>query len=112
MTLIKKPLTAKEINNLKKQFGEYFKITADVKIGNLVAGCKLHADGEKVLLEQGSNQKNIWGGGINLVDKEIDGTAVLNYRPNLNNPSMEILDSQIRNKFFEVIKNIFNTLWI
>lgn len=112
MTLIKKPLTAKEINNLKNQFGDYFKISADIESGNIVAGCELHADGEKILLEQGSKQENIWGGGIDLVNKEVDTTAILNYRPNLNNNSMEILDSQIRNKFFEVIKNIFNTLWI
>lgn len=111
MKALEKPLSIGEINNLKNEFGEYLKITADVENGNIVAGCKLHADGEKILLEQGSKQENIWRGGIDLVNKEVDGTAVLNYRPNVNNPSMDILDPQIRSKFIAIVKNIFADLW-
>lgn len=111
MKFTEKPLIIQEINNFQKEFGEYFKITADVEEGKIAAGCELHADGEKILLEKGSKQENIWGGGIDLINKEIDTTAVLNYRPNLNNNSMEILDPTIRNKFIAVVKNIFAVLW-
>lgn len=111
MKFAEKPLIIQEINNFEKEFGEYFKITADVEKGKIVIGCKLHADGKKFLLEKGSRQKNIWGGGIDLTNKEIDTTAVLNYRPNLNNNSMEILDPAVRNKFITVVKNMFAVLW-
>lgn len=111
MKLFEKPLTLEEINNLRKEFGEYLKITADIENENVVVGCELHADGEKILLKKGSRQENIWGGGIDLENKEVDTTAVLNYRPNLNNDSIDILDPTIRNKFITVVKNIFASLW-
>jgi len=111
MKIIETSLNKEEIKNLQSEFGGYFKITADVENGIIVAGCELHADGEKILLEKGSKQENIWGGGLDLLNKEVDTTAVLNYRPNLSNTSMEILDPQTRNKFIAVVKNIFASLW-
>lgn len=111
MELRETPLTINQIKDLKNKFGDYFKLTIDIEEGTIIAGCELHADGEKILLEQGSKQKNIWGGGVDLVNKEIDTTAVLNYRPNLNNKSMEILNPVIRDKFINIVKNIFSVLW-
>jgi hypothetical protein len=107
MKYIDKPLNPKMIQQLKDKYGEYIKLTVDLKNKFLVAGPELHADGEKVLLEKGGKSKNIWGGGIDLDNFEIDTTAVLNLRPNLDNESMEILDSQRRNKFINIVKRIF-----
>lgn len=105
------PLSLIQINQLRKKYGEYLKLTVDIDGECLVAGCPLHADGEKILLGQGSKQSDIWGGGIDLTNKEIDTAAVLNYRPNLNNPSMEILNPQTRNKFIAIVKQFFKPLW-
>jgi len=77
----------------------------------IVAGQKLHADAEKILLDKGAKQDSIWGGGINLMDKIIDTTAVMNIRPNLNNDNMEILDSKKREKFVGIVKDKFYYLW-
>lgn len=111
MELINQPRTLKQIRELKYKYGIHLKLTADLENEWLVGGCELHADGEKLLLESGSKQINIWGGGIDLINKEVDTTAVLNYRPKLNNKSMEILDPEIRNKFILIVKNIFAVLW-
>lgn len=107
MDLIKGPINDQKINELKKKYGRYAKITADIVEGWIVIGPKLHADGEKILLEHGSGNKDIWGGGINLNNFEIDTTAVMNLRPNLNNNSMEILAPDRREKFISKVKNIF-----
>lgn len=104
-------LTEEEIETIKKEFGSYVKITADLGSNRVVVGPILHADGEKILLEKGGSQDNIWGGGIDLNDKIIDTMAVLNLRPRLKNDSMEILDGEKRNKFIELVKNIFRELW-
>lgn len=105
------PLSLEEITDLNQKYGDYFKITADIDRGNLVVGCPLHADGEKILLAKGSRQESIWGGGLNFLTKEVDCLAVLNLRPNQNNPSMEILDPARREKFIKTVKNIFKALW-
>ena len=111
MKFIEKPLNKQEIDNLQKQYGNYLKLTVDVTQEILVAGGELHADGEIILLEEGSHQKDIWGGGIDLSTKTIDTTAILNLRPNQNNESIEILDPKIRDRFNKIVKKVFNKLW-
>lgn len=111
MKFFDQPLVPGEIENLKKIFGDYLKLTIDIERKKLIAGGELHADGEKLLLEKGSRQDDIWGGGINLLNKQIDTTAVLNLRPRLNNDNLEILDSERRKKFIEIVKEFFKELW-
>ena len=104
-------LTKNEILDLRRKYGDYIKLTVDVENDWIVAGGKLHADAEKVLLDKGSIQDNIWGGGINLTDKQIDSIAVLNLRPRFGNDNLEILDLQIRERFYKIIKDFFARLW-
>lgn len=111
MKFIDKVLSEKEMRDIKKRFGEYVKLTVDLGKEWIVAGCELHADGEKILLEKGCKQENIWGGGISLKDKIIDTTAVLNLRPSLGNDGMEILDPKTRERFVSIVKKIFGKLW-
>ncbi len=110
MIVIDKILSKEEIKKIQKEYGNYVKVTADLENGWMIVGTKLHADGEKVLLEKGSMQDNIWGGGISLKDKIIDTTAVLNIRPRLGNDSMEILDSEKRERFVKIVKRYFEKL--
>lgn len=112
MKFIGKLLNKKELEEFRKRYGDYVKLTLDIENEWIVAGGELHADGEKVLLEKGSRQDNIWGGGIDLKDKIIDTTAVLNLRPRLGNDSMEILDSAKREKFVSMVRKYFGKLWL
>ncbi|MBM3209077.1 hypothetical protein FJZ40_02185 [Candidatus Shapirobacteria bacterium] len=111
MEFIDRILTPQEIVSLKRQYGNYFKLTVDSENEWVVAGSELHADAEKLLLEKGSRQDDIWGGGINLSDKQIDTSAVLNLRPRLDNDNLEILDQARREKFISIVKKYFQQLW-
>ena len=111
MDFVNRKLSKKEISGFQNEYGDYVKLTIDVEKGWVMVGCILHADGEKILLEKGSRQNDIWGGGINLLDKLVDTTAVLNIRPNLKNDNLEILDQGIREKFIKIVKDYFNALW-
>lgn len=104
------PLVFEDIKRLQGKWGDYLKVTVDIENGWSVVGGELHADGEKVLLEKGSCQDDIWGGGINLKDKKIDTTAVLNLRPRLDNDNLEILDLERREKFLQTVKKAFQIL--
>lgn len=112
MIYIKNILSSDEIEKIKLEYGNYIKVTVDIDKGDLVAGCILHADGEEILIKNGSLQDNIWGGGINFNLKEVDVTAVLNLRPRLNNMGLEISDPIRKENFFKIVKNIFQKLWI
>lgn len=110
MKFFDKPISKKQLESFIKNYGDYVKVTVDLGNGWLVAGCELHADGEKILLQKGSQQDNIWGGGINLQTKEIDTSAVLNLRPELNNFTLEVIDPQRREKLMKIVKKIFKKL--
>lgn len=111
MKFFSSPLGIQDIKELQKEWGSYLKLTVDIENEWIIVGGELHADGEKILLEKGSLQKNIWGGGIDIKNKQIDTVAVLNLRPKLGNDSLEILDPKRREKFINIIKKYFVKLW-
>lgn len=76
----------------------------------MVVGCKLHADAIPLLKEKGSSESNIWGGWVDLEEKEIETNAVWNIRN--ENASMEILDNEIRNKFINLVKEFFANVFV
>lgn len=111
MEFIDRKLSVEEIRSLQNKFGDYAKMTIDLASKWIVIGGELHADGENILLEKGSHQDDIWGGGIDFSSKQIDTTAVLNLRPRLNNDNLEILDPVKRQLFIQIVKDYFKDLW-
>ncbi len=107
----KKPYSEEEIRGLQEQFDRYIKTVIDIQDQKCSAGCDRHADSEQILLEQGSKQEYLWGGGIDLDTLTIDGNSFINIRPSQNNPSNEIQDLSIRKKFEDQMKFFFRTLY-
>ena len=92
--------------NLKKvaeDLDGYVKVVVDVTRKILSAGGKLHVDGERLLLEDGSQQSDVWGAGIDFETGEIDFDSMINLRPAQGNPSREVLDKNIRGQIEAVI---------
>jgi hypothetical protein len=111
MILIKKtPFTLPEIEKLREEYEDYVKTVIDLKTGMCSAGGKMHADNEKELLDLGLEQKNLWGGGIDLLVKTVNFNSLINIRPQDDNPSMEILDVERRKKFEELIRYFFEVV--
>jgi len=98
--------TVEDLLKLTEYFLGYIKLVADIDQKILYGGSEFHADMEKILLDTGSLQNNIWGGGVNLKTKIIDCRAVANIRGGIN-PSLEILDPVNRQKFLSIVKQYF-----
>ena len=81
-------------------------MVVDIERKMLAGGGDRHSDDEKILLEDGSKQKNLWGGGLDTETKEIDYNSIINLRPSEGNPSREILSPEIRKKFDNIIKKL------
>ena len=110
MTIIDKTIRLKEIVDMQDNFfGDMVKGVVDTERGLLAVDAELHADLEKLLLEDGSVQQNLWG--INLFP-EISGEdfmefdSMINIRPFQNNPSRDVLDPEIRAKIRQVVSNL------
>jgi len=83
----------------------YIKIVVDVRRKVLAAGGEKHVDGERLLLEDGSLQEDLWGAGLDLETGEMDFDSLINLRP-IQNRSREILDEEIRKKVATVIESL------
>lgn len=105
------PFTLEEIISLREQFDTYIKTVIDLDKKVCSAGCDRHFESEKILLDQGSKQDNLWGGGIDLETKAIDCNSMINIRPSQNNNSNEILDPSLRKKYEQLTKYFFPTLY-
>lgn len=86
-------------------YGDMVKAVVDVKKERLAIDAELHADLEKILLEEGSLQEDLWG--FNLYpemegDDFIEYDSLINIRPRQNNSSRIVEDDSTR----EAIKNI------
>jgi hypothetical protein len=87
-------------------FTTMIKAVVDTSLGIMVVDAELHADQEALLLEQGSQQEDLWG--INLYPGKdgndfIEFTSLINIRPSQENPSMEVLDPAIQARITEIV---------
>lgn len=65
---------------------------------------------EEILIKEGSKQRNIWGGGIDLETKIIDFNSFINIRPK-DNTSNEIQNERIRERYEELTKHFFKEIY-
>lgn len=107
----KKPYTSDEIEKLSEEFETYIKTVIDIDKKICSAGANRHFENEAVLLKEGSEQKSLWGGGIDLKALAIDNNSMINIRPNDNNLSNEIQDPETRKEFENLMKYFFGNLF-
>lgn len=85
------------------------KFVADIKREMIAAGGELQADAEALLLQDGSQQDNLWGANLypwNEPDQRIEYTSFINIRPRQGNNSMEISDPVIREKVKQLAEKL------
>ena len=102
----------------ERWFGDMVKIVVDVEKNIIGLGGELHADAEAMLLEKGSRQEDVWGANLypwHDPEYRIEYTALINIRPSQENPSMTILDNEVRKKVGHIIETLVlnpNEKWI
>lgn len=89
-------------------FEDMVKGVVDVQKGILALDAELHSDLEKLLLEAGSEQKNLWG--INLYpdlfeeDDFVEFDSMINLKPSQGNRSRGVEDKTIQAKIIKVVR--------
>ena len=90
-------------------FKSFVKFVADITTGQLAVGGELHSDAEFLLLQNGAEQSDLWGGNYfpnKPSGERIEFTSLINIRPKDDNYSMEIENDVIRGK----VKTLVETL--
>lgn len=106
MLILKNKASKEDIEKVVKHFQGYIKVVVDIEREILCAGADRHVDEEKMLLDDGSKQNNLWGGGIDTSTNEIDYNSMINLRPNQDNPSRDIMAKDVRLEFDKIVRNL------
>jgi len=96
--------TTQQMEEMLQVLETYVKLAVDLERGFLAGGGALHADCEAALLEDGSRQEDVWGADWIPGAQQVTFESLINIRPRQNNPSLEILDSGIRERVAEIVK--------
>jgi len=72
--LIRGPTTREQLTEMLEVWEDFVKVAVDIRLEILAGGGETHADCEKLLLDEGSLQEDVWGAtwwsGINAVTHE------------------------------------------
>jgi Protein of unknown function (DUF5674) len=101
--ILQAPATPVQITDMLQANRFYIKTVVDIHWQILAGGGEMHSDCENLLLNNGSQQTDIWGASWNPLTQEIFYESMVNLRPRQNR-SMEILDPSIRDEVKQVIR--------
>ena len=110
MTIITKSISIFELNEMaKKMFGNLVKAVVDINRGVMAVDGELHADEEALLIENGSEQKYLWG--INIYpelsgDDFVEFDSMINLRPAAGNRSSGVDDEPTRIKILALVDKL------
>lgn len=104
--LIKSKATQAQVVDMMAALENYIKVAVDIRLGVLAGGGVMHADCEKVLLDAGGKQADVWGGDWFPREKRVAFGSLINIRPRQNNRSMEIQDPEIKRKVESIIRRL------
>lgn len=94
--------TPEQIAEMLQEYEEMIKIVVDIRRRALSGGGEMHADCESVLLEDGSEQDDLWGANWYPAEQRIAFESLINIRPRLGNRSILIQSQELR----EVIESV------
>jgi len=103
LILLRNKADAETLKKVAEDLDGYIKVVVDTELEILTAGGTRHFEGEQLLLQEGSKQSDLWGGGLDLETGEMDYDSMINIRPTQENPSRTVLAQDIRKKMDIII---------
>ena len=110
MKIIESQINLEELNEMaRNKFGNMVKAVVDIEKKIMAVDGDLHADEEALLLNNGSNNKNLWG--INLYpelnnEDWIEFDSMINLRPAHNNRTRGVDDQAIQQHIVVVVDTL------
>ena len=103
--ILQEPATHSQIDRMLQANRFYLKTVVDIHRRILAGGGEMHSDCEIILIDNGSQQTDIWGASWNPISQELFYESMVNLRPRQNR-SMEILDPSIREQVKQIIHRL------
>lgn len=104
--LLKQTATREQIQEMLHQYESMIKIVVDIRRRTLSGGGEMHADCESVLLDDGSEQDDLWGANWYPHEQRIEFESLINIRPRFGNRSIVIQDDTLRKQVEAITREI------
>ena len=104
--LLRQRATSEQIVQMLEEYEEMIKIVVDIRRRVLSGGGEMHADCESVLLEDGSEQDDLWGANWYPSEQRIAFEALINIRPRLGNRNILIQSQELREAVESITREI------
>lgn len=108
--IIRTHATPHQMQEMQQTLYTYIKLAVDVQRKILAGGGEMHADCEDALLEDGSQQDNVWGADWDPLKQQVTYESLINIRPRQNNRSMEVQDIEIRKQIAEIVIELLGNI--
>lgn len=108
--ILREVMTRAELQKIaQERFGDMVKAVVDCKRRIMALGGELHADAEQLLLEDGSQQEDLWG--INLYpekegDDWVEFDSMINIRPQQKNRSRGVENAATCSVIVEIVSSL------
>jgi len=97
---------SEQVAEMLKEYETMIKIVVDIRRRILSGGGEMHSDCESVLLEDGSEQDDLWGANWYPASQEIVFESLINIRPRLGNRNILIQSEELRRQVEAVAVDI------
>jgi hypothetical protein len=110
MKIISGNITIEEVKSMAQaMFGNLVKAVVDIEKEVMAIDGELHSDEEALLLENGSDQDNLWG--INVypdldADDRVEFDSMINLKPRLGNRTRNVDNPEIREKITRITNKL------
>ena len=107
MKIVTDSITLDELEEMAAGlFGDMVKGVVDVEREVVALDAELHADLEALLLESGSDQRNLWG--VNFYpaltdDDFLEFDSMINFRPSQGNRGRGVEDANVRSRIIQTV---------
>jgi hypothetical protein len=104
--LLNEKATPAQIQEMLERYESMIKIVVDIRRRVLSGGGEMHADCESTLLDDGSEQDDLWGANWYPNEQRIEYESLINIRPRLGNRNILIQDENLRRQVESVTNEI------
>jgi hypothetical protein len=104
--ILREKATSEQVAEMLREYESMIKIVVDIRQRVLAGGGEMHSDCETMLLDDGSEQDDLWGANWYPAEQEIVFESLINIRPRLGNRNILIQDEELRRQVESITREI------
>ncbi len=104
--ILRSKATTEQLVEMLKEYESMIKIVVDIRRHVLAGGGEMHSDCESALLDDGSEQDDLWGANWFPAEQRVAFESLINIRPKLGNRNILIQNEELRKQVESVTREI------